>query len=152
MKTKDLVKALLEEDPSGEKAEVRAKNNGFNRMIEITPEFRTFLELAPDEEISRSIATRKLNEYIDKHHLKNPDNGRIIMMDDKLKALISPGDGVEVTFLNMQKHMSKHYVKPEKPAKPEKPKKEKVVVEAAAPGTEEVVPKPKRVVVRKPKA
>jgi upstream activation factor subunit UAF30 len=103
-----------QEDPDGEKAKKRAENNGFNRKQEITPKLREFLGLAGDELISRSEVTKFINKYITEKGLKHPDNGRQIILDDKLRALLSPPADVQVTYLNLQKYLSPHYVKKEK--------------------------------------
>ena len=100
-----------QEDPTGEKAKARASNNGFNRPIEVTEELKTFLNLTEGEVVSRSEVTRRINRYITENNLKHPDNGRVIILDDKLQSLLKPGDGIQVTFLNVQKYISPHYVK-----------------------------------------
>ena len=100
-----------QEDPDGEKAKKRAENNGFNRKQEITPKLREFLGLAGDELISRSEVTKFINKYITEKGLKHPDNGRQIILYDKLRALLSPPADVQVTYLNLQKYLSPHYVK-----------------------------------------
>jgi upstream activation factor subunit UAF30 len=100
-----------QEDPTGEKAKARATNNGFNRPIEVSEELKTFLNLAEGEVVSRSEVTRRINRYITENNLKHPDNGRVIILDEKLQALLKPGDGIQVTFLNVQKYISPHYVK-----------------------------------------
>lgn len=100
-----------QEDPDGEKAKKRAENNGFNRKQEITPKLREFLGLAGDELISRSEVTKFINKYITEKGLKHPDNGRQIILDDKLRALLAPPADVQVTYLNLQKYLSPHYVK-----------------------------------------
>ena len=101
----------IQDDPTGEKRKTRAANNGFNRKMEITPELRTFLNLSETDKISRSEVTRKINVYINDKGLKHPDNGRHIIMDENLKSLLSPPDGIQVTFLNIQKYLSPHYLK-----------------------------------------
>jgi chromatin remodeling complex protein RSC6 len=101
----------IQEDPDGEKAKKRAENNGFNRKQEITPKLREFLGLAGDELISRSDVTKFINKYITEKGLKHPDNGRQIILDDKLRALLAPPADVQVTYLNLQKYLSPHYVK-----------------------------------------
>jgi upstream activation factor subunit UAF30 len=132
-----------QEDPSGEKAKARAVNNGFNRTLEISPKLREFLGLSAEESVSRSEVTRRINKYINDNGLKHPDNGRMIILDAKLVDLLAPPEGVQVTFLNIQKYLSPHYVKVVK---------EKEAAPAAAPPTPDAseVPK-KKVVVRKPK-
>jgi|TARA_B110001452_G_scaffold90010_1_gene73915 chromatin remodeling complex protein RSC6 len=102
-----------QEDPDGEKAKARSANNGFNRKQEITPKLRDFLGLPEGELISRSEVTKKVNAYITEKGLKHPDNGRQLILDDKLKDLLQPPADVVVTYLNLQKYLSPHYVKKE---------------------------------------
>jgi len=115
-----------QDDPDGEKAKTRASNNGFNRPLEVSEKLRTFLLLGEDEMISRSEVTRRINAYVTTNNLKHPENGRVIILDDKIRALLDPPEGLQITFLNIQKYLSPHYVKP--PPTP-KPVKVKVVVE-----------------------
>jgi upstream activation factor subunit UAF30 len=100
-----------QEDPDGEKAKARSANNGFNRKQEITPKLRDFLGLPEGELISRSEVTKKVNAYITEKGLKHPDNGRQLILDDKLKELLQPPADVVVTYLNLQKYLSPHYIK-----------------------------------------
>jgi len=100
-----------QEDPDGEKANERSKKNGFNRDVEVDGELRAFLGLDEGQLISRSEVTKRVNIYVKENNLKHPDNGRVIILDDKLKALLSPPEDVQVTFLNLQKYLSPHYVK-----------------------------------------
>jgi upstream activation factor subunit UAF30 len=100
-----------QEDPDGEKAKKRAENNGFNRKQEITPKLREFLGLPEGELISRSEVTKFINAYITEKGLKHPENGRQIILDDTLRALLAPPPEVQVTYLNLQKYLSPHYVK-----------------------------------------
>ncbi len=100
-----------QEDPNGDKAKARASNNGFNRKQEVTPKLREFLALPEGEFISRSEVTKAINKYITENGLKHPDNGRQLILDEKLKDLLQPPEGVVVTYLNLQKYLSPHYVK-----------------------------------------
>jgi len=88
-----------QEDPDGEKAKKRAENNGFNRKEEL---------------ISRSEVTKFINKYILEKGLKHPENGRQIILDDTLRDLLAPPADVVVTYLNLQKYLSPHYIKKEK--------------------------------------
>ena len=103
-----------QEDHDGEKAKARAENNGFNRKQEITPKLREFLALPEGDLISRSEVTKFVNKYITEKGLKHPENGRQIILDDKLRDLLAPPADVVVTYLNLQKYLSPHYIKKEK--------------------------------------
>ena len=74
---------------------------------------RNFLELPEGELVSRSTVTRAINNYVTENNLKHPENGRILMLDDKLKNLLQPPDDVQITFLNLQKYLSPHYTRVE---------------------------------------
>ena len=100
-----------QEDPTGEKAKSRTRNNGFNRKMEVTDTLKEFLGLDASGTVSRSDVTRRVNKYIKENDLKHPDNGRVIVMDEKLTKLLSPPEGEQITFLNMQKYISPHYLK-----------------------------------------
>ena len=100
-----------QDDPDGSKAKKRAENNGFNRKQKVTPMLSSFLGLGPEDLISRSEVTKAINKYINEHGLKHPENGRQLVLDDKLRALLNPPADVQVTFLNLQKYLSPHYVK-----------------------------------------
>jgi upstream activation factor subunit UAF30 len=102
-----------QEDPDGEKAKKRAENNGFNRKQKVTDKLRSFLGLKKTELISRSEVTKAINKYITEKGLKHPENGRVLVMDDKLRDLLQPGD-TQVTYLNLQKFLSPHYIKEDK--------------------------------------
>jgi upstream activation factor subunit UAF30 len=103
----------VQDDPDGEKAKKRAENNGFNRKQDVTPKLRAFLGLPEGELISRSEVTKFINKYITEKGLKHPDNGRQIILDDVLRDLLAPPADVQVTYLNLQKYLSPHYIKKE---------------------------------------
>ena len=142
-----------QEDPTGEKTKERAKNSGFNRPMKISAALKEFLGTEEDS-MSRSAVTRKINEYVKANGLKHPDNGRILILDEKLTKLLEPPEGVQVTYLNVQKYLSPHYTKlddePQEAvvesstetgeevsssAPAEKPKKSRPAVKKAAPKT-----------------
>ena len=100
-----------QEDPTGEKSKERTKNNGFNRKMEVSDTLKEFLGLGKEDTVSRSDVTRKVNKYIKDNGLKHPENGRVIVLDEKLSKLLTPPEGEQVTFLNMQKFISPHYLK-----------------------------------------
>jgi len=137
------VKSLIE-DPNGEKAKARSTTNGFNKPLDISEELRKFLKLAAGEQISRSQVTKKMNEYVTEKGLKNGQN---INLDASLKALLDPPADVQVTFLNIQKYINKHYIKTEKEA--EAPKAAKAAKEAAPKEAKEAPAAAKRPTVKK---
>jgi chromatin remodeling complex protein RSC6 len=129
---KDLrkVKQLLE-DPTGEKSKARATNNGFNKPLDVSDKLRLFLRLGADEKVSRSQVTKMINQYVTERNLKS---GQQISLDQTLKELLNPPEGTTVTFLNIQKFINPHYIKPVAESKP-------VQQAAAASTTEPETPK-----------
>lgn len=107
------------EDPEGEKAAARAQNNGFNKPLGVTDKLRAFLGLAADEKISRSQVTTRINTYVTEKGLKAGQN---ISLDESLKDLLQVPEGVQVTFLNIQKYINPHYIKEVKPETEKKPR------------------------------
>jgi len=110
------------EDPTGEKQEARTKNNGFNKPLGVSEKLRAFLGLAVDEKISRSQVTRKVNEYVEAKGLKAGQN---ISLDATLQDILQVPEGIQVTFLNIQKYINPHYIKEEKPPVEKKPRAKK---------------------------
>ena len=133
------------EDPSGEKAKTRAQNNGFNKLLDVTPELRAFLNLAADEKISRAQVTSRINTYVTEKALKTGQN---ITLDESLQKLLTPPECTQITFLNIQKYINPHYLKdpnaPEKKPRAVKKALEPVLEEAGA-STEPAPPKEKKV-------
>lgn len=118
------------EDPDGEKAKARSQNSAFRKPQQISDELRTFLGLAADELISRSEVTKHMTQYASDNGLKN---GKVIGMDEKLQKLLDPPTGTDVTILNLQTFLKRHYIKvAAEPAaapvpEPEAPKKKIVL-------------------------
>jgi chromatin remodeling complex protein RSC6 len=121
------------EDPTGEKQAARAQNNGFNKPLGVSEKLRAFLNLAADEKISRSQVTRKINEYVEAKGLKAGQN---ISMDASLNDLLQVPEGIQVTFLNIQKYINPHYIKEAKPETEKKPRAKKADATPAEPPKE----------------
>lgn len=100
------------QDPNQEKS-VNPKPNGFNKPVSISPQLASFLDIAPDTQISRSEVTKGVNKYIKDHELQNPENRKQIICDKNLTKLLSPPQGFTLTYLNLQTLLKKHYIKKE---------------------------------------
>ncbi len=114
---KQIIKLLrklksVQDDPDGIKAKERASKNGFSKPLEVSEKLRMFLALGDDEKISRSEVTKRVSAYVKEQGLKHPENGRVIVLDEKLTTLLSPPVGEQITFLNIQRYLSPHYIKP----------------------------------------
>lgn len=87
------------------------KPSGFVKPTLITDELATFLGKDSGTLMARTEVTREINAYIREHKLQNPNNGRHILPDKKLGKLLRVGKNDELTYFNLQKYMSPHFVK-----------------------------------------
>ena len=93
----------------------RAKSNrqpsGFVKPTLISIELATFLGKPKGTEMARTEVTKEINTYIRANSLQDPKNGRRIIPDTKLTALLNLKDIDELTYFNLQKFMSPHFAK-----------------------------------------
>ena len=135
----------MNKDPEAEK---NKPLTGFSKPMNLSLELTQFLGIKPDELMARTNVTKAINSYVKEHSLQNPENKRELILDDKLRTIITPKDDETVTFFNLQRYMSPHYKKVEEVA---------VKVEEVAVKVEEVavkVDKSKKVkkIIKKTKA
>jgi hypothetical protein len=83
--------------------------------------------------------TKRINEYVTLNNLKA---GQVINLDATLKDLLTPPEGINVTFLNIQKYINHHYIKAE-------PAPKKVPVAESAPAAASKKPPVKKAVAAK---
>jgi chromatin remodeling complex protein RSC6 len=86
---------------------------GFNIPTAISTQLCDFLGLEHGTLIPRTQVTKLVNAYILEHNLKNADNKKFIVPDQKLSQLLNMGsDNQEpLTYFNLQKYMKVHYLK-----------------------------------------
>ena len=85
--------------------------SGFVRPSLISEELATFLGKPAGSEMARTDVTREINKYIRANALQDKENGRKIIPDKPLKALLKLEDTVELTYFNLQKYMGPHFPK-----------------------------------------
>ena len=92
-------------------AEGSTSNNGkaFITPVPITNELAAFLGLEKGALISRRDVSKRLYAYAKSHNLQK---GKVINTDATLRKLLGVTEKDEVTILNLQKHINKHYIKP----------------------------------------
>lgn len=95
------------DDPTGEKAKARSENNSFKKPLQVSDKLRAFLGLAAGETISRSDVTKRLSAYAKE---KGLNDGKNINLDDTLKDLLNPPDGVRISIMNVQRYINHHYI------------------------------------------
>ena len=87
------------------------KESGFVKPAPISVELAAFLGKPKGTEMARTEVTKALNTYIRENNLKDPENGRIINADDRLRKLLRLGAADELTFFNIQRYLSPHFPK-----------------------------------------
>lgn len=85
--------------------------SGFVKPTKISKELAAFLQKPVGTEMARTEVTREINKYIRAHKLQDPNNGRRILADNKLRKLLKLTKSDELTYFNLQRYMSPHFPK-----------------------------------------
>lgn len=85
--------------------------SGFVKPTLISTELATFLGKDAGTQMARTEVTREINAYIRLHVLQDKENGRKINADSKLSSLLKLKEGEELTYFNLQRYMSPHFIK-----------------------------------------
>ena len=108
--TREVKTAQKQSSKRKRKAGNRAPS-GFVKPTKISDELASFLGKEKGTEMARTDVTREINTYIRAHKLQDKDNGRKIIPDTKLAALLKLKKTDELTYFNLQKYMSPHFAK-----------------------------------------
>jgi upstream activation factor subunit UAF30 len=108
--TRELKTAQKQSSKRKRKAGNRAPS-GFVKPTRISDELAKFLEKPAGTEMARTEVTRDINKYIRTHNLQDKENGRKIIPDTKLAALLKLKKTDELTYFNLQRYMSPHFAK-----------------------------------------
>ncbi len=112
--SRDLKTAQKQSSKRKKRAGNRAPS-GFVKPTKISDELAAFLEKPVGSEMARTEVTRDINTYIRTNSLQDKENGRKIIPDTKLSALLKIAKGEELTYFNLQRYMSPHFSKANKP-------------------------------------
>jgi len=85
--------------------------SGFVKPTKISDELAEFLKKDKGTLMARTDVTKEMTSYIRENKLQDKDNGRKIIPDAKLRALLNVDEATEVTYFNLQKFMSVHFEK-----------------------------------------
>jgi chromatin remodeling complex protein RSC6 len=105
------IKRLVKSQSKKKTSSGPRKPSGFTKPTPITPELATFLGKPAGTEMARTDVTKEINAYIRAHDLQDKDNGRKINPDKKLAQLLQIKKDDELTYFNLQRFMSPHFVK-----------------------------------------
>ena len=85
--------------------------SSFVRPTKISDELAVFLGKPVGTEMARTDVSRLINSYLRINNLQDPQNGRVINPDAKLRALLKLGENDELTYFNLQKYMKHHFIR-----------------------------------------
>ena len=97
------------DEPSDEAAP--KKLSGFAKPMKMSKELCAFLGVDAATLMARTDVTKEINKYVKANNLQNPENKRELILDQKLKTILTVPSDVTLTFFNLQKYMSHHYIK-----------------------------------------
>ena len=101
-------------NPEQRKAwEARRANNAFLKEKPLTPELCAFMGIAASSKRSQTQVTKFISDYVKSHNCYDPTFKRRILPNAALAKLLRVDDKTEVTYLNLQKFLKVHFVKPE---------------------------------------
>jgi len=86
------------------------KPSGFAEPVRVSKELQEFMKLNEDDKVARTEVTKYLSSYIKEHKLKSPENGRVIVPNPELSALLDAKEEDTITYFNLQRFMNKHFV------------------------------------------
>lgn len=84
--------------------------SGFVKPRLISDELASFLGKTAGTEMARTEVTREINAYIRANQLHDKSTGRRINADTKLSGLLKLASGEELTYFNLQRYMSPHFI------------------------------------------
>ena len=105
------LKAAMKSSAKKAKRAGNRQPSGFVKPTPISDELAKFLGKSTGTEMARTEVSKEINEYIRTHKLQNPTNGRIILADAKLTALLKLQKDDELSYFNLQRYMKHHFIK-----------------------------------------
>ena len=115
---KVLEKQVLREARSMDKVIAKRKKSkgsrapsGFVKPTSISKDLAKFLGVDESTKMARTDVTKMITAYVKDNKLQAPNNGRKIIPDKKLMALLNCKANDDVTYFNLQKYMKPHFIK-----------------------------------------
>ena len=60
--------------------------------------------------MKREEICRKFSDYVKTHNLKDPVNGGVIIIDDKISKLFKIKKNADLNSVNLYRHLASHYI------------------------------------------
>jgi chromatin remodeling complex protein RSC6 len=109
--TKSIITYYEKKSRKGKKKKRKPPTSGINSKQNITPEMCEFLKVPHGTKMARTLVTTKINQYIKKKNLQNPENRKMIVIDETLASLLHIEKGKEITFFDLPRFMNVHFIK-----------------------------------------
>jgi hypothetical protein len=85
--------------------------SGFTKPAMISDELADLIDVPRLSLMSRVRVSQRMNEYFKTHGLQNPANKKMIIPDERLTALFKLQSTDELSYFNLQKWLSPHFIK-----------------------------------------
>jgi len=92
--------------------DARRANNAFLKQKPLTEELCKFMGVAAGSKRSQTEVTKFISDYVKSHSCFDPSFKRRILPNAALAKLLRVDDKTEVTYLNLQRFLKVHFVKP----------------------------------------
>jgi upstream activation factor subunit UAF30 len=107
------LKAAAKSSAKKSKRSGNRQPSGFVKPTLISDELASFLGKTSGTQMARTEVSKEINAYIRANKLQDKDNGRKIIPDTKLTALLKIQNNDELTYFNLQRFMKHHFIKTE---------------------------------------
>ncbi len=104
---KERKELLKKAEKSTKKVKKDRPASGIALPTPIPDTIASFLGLPSGSKVARTEVTAKVIAYVKENKLQNPDNKRFILPDEKLKSLLKPVEGDDLTFFKIQTYLKK---------------------------------------------
>ena len=85
--------------------------SGFVKPVEVSKEMTKFLNIDPEQKVSRSYVNKKINEYIKQNDLQIESSKQNFIIDDTLSTIFRQEKGSQVHYFKMQTYLKHNYIK-----------------------------------------
>jgi chromatin remodeling complex protein RSC6 len=105
-----MLSKMAEKENKNENLVVQCKR-GFAKPTRISEELCDFMNVPNGSLIARTEVTKYINLYIREKELKNKEDKKYIIPDDKLRVILGEeAHNKDITYFNLQKFMNKHFL------------------------------------------
>jgi upstream activation factor subunit UAF30 len=96
---------------SGRKKKASPSSTGPRKVAlgSMSESMAQFLGRSVEDKVSRKDVVQGLNRYVKENKLQSPTDGRIILPDEKLNALLNIEEDVILNYFNMQRYINPHF-------------------------------------------